>query len=207
MRIKLFVLVIATILVVVASQLIYKNINNKNNSDEHFAFLGNPQPMSSLNILDKKTMTFYIASGTNNDKTAIFFISADEIDKASQNIEKIIWGNNLVVELLPEWIGDAKYKLRFRQDSAPIVIFSECQGKTKECYFESMRNLVRRALDESDPSSIAVDQIIINKEDFEIIEAEPKNKPKSRGCFPIHYEIIRYNGDWYTFRTSDFCRD
>lgn len=199
--------VIAIILIITFSQIITKNISNKNSSEEYFAYLGSPQKIGSLNIVNEKSATFYVASGTYNEKTATFFVNAQEIDRAIKSGEKIIAGNKLVVELLPEWIKGAQYKLRFRQNSAPIIIFSGCQGKSEECYLEAMRNLVRKRLEEGDQLAVSVVHITVSKEDFEIIEATPKKKPRGRGCHPTYYEIIKYSGDLYTFRTIDICID
>jgi len=208
MRDKVVLLGLFGLLILVAIFVYFsRTVNNKTDNEKYFAYLGNPQLMSSLKIYSKRQVSFYVAKGTYKDKTAIFFVNADEIDQAVQKKEPIIGGNNLVVELVPEWIEGAHYKLRFRQGLVPIIIFSKCQGKTEECYLENIKNIVRKSLDEDNPQFVDTGQIQINKQIFEIIEAEPKNIPNSRGCYPTNYQLIKYNGDWYTFRTSDLCRD
>lgn len=183
-----------------------RKAENKVSGEKYFAFLGNSQLMSSLRILNQKQVEFFVAKGTYKEKTATFFIDAEQIDKAAQRRERVE-GSNLIVELMPEWVVGAQYKLRFRPNSAPTSIFSGCAGKTEECYFEDIRYLIRITLNETKPQLIASNQITIDRKSFEIMEAEPKKMPTSRGCNPTSYQLIKYNGDWYAFRTSDLCID
>jgi len=177
-------------------------------NEESFAYLGNPYPFDSIDVLNKTKKTFYVASGKFQDKTSTFVINEDKINEAISSGTSVINGLSLVTQLVPERTENAKYDIKFKQNAGPIIIFSRCGGKTEKCYLNSIETLVKNSLNRNNPESVDSNQILIEKQQFEIVEAKPKkNSSDKGGCQPINFTLIKYNENWYTLSSAELCSD